>query len=320
MTSVLDFPQLWQKPSFQSLVACLDALEIKPPSGTMPAPRTTAPPSKRLISLTGASDEEREAIWDLASKRISERSGRQAMGEITRRWPFTISTKPSFELVIKEPALTGDSIGFKTWGSSYLLALQLESLASTHLSHLLNRTLSRPKPAVLELGSGTGLLGLAAAAVWGTRVLLSDLPNIVPNLAVNADANAATLDGLGGSAEVGALTWGGTEDEVDQRLFGTPNQFKIVLVADPLYDDIHPRLLQGAIMNQLALGGDARAIVMVPKRDQTTIGLLENFKTFMIQGEGALDCLEQGEIGGQDDWEVNDDEDIKCWWGIFARR
>jgi len=91
-------------------------------------------------------------------------------------------------------------------------------------------------------------------------------------------------------------------------------------VADPLYDDNHPELLHSAILTQLALGTEARAIVMVPKRDQTTIGLLDSFKALMTQGEPPLECLEQGELEGEDDWDANDDEEVKCWWGIFARR
>lgn len=95
MTSVLDFPQLWQKPSFESLVACLDALEIKPPiwnnartQDNSAAEQETHFSHRREVAIYLSamvksslawlsSDEEREAIWDLASKRISERSGRQ---------------------------------------------------------------------------------------------------------------------------------------------------------------------------------------------------------------------------------------------------
>lgn len=148
------------------------------------------------------------------------------MGEITRSWPFNLQPTP-FSLAIKEPAITGDSLGFKTWGSSYLLALQLPILASTSLFRLFDESLGEPRPRVLELGSGTGLLGLAAAAIWGLEVAMSDLPGIVPNLAANAEANSEVLSSMGASVDVGALTWGGDADEVDQRLFGTPNQFKV---------------------------------------------------------------------------------------------
>ena len=152
------------------------------------------------------------------------------MGEITRRWPFQGEGYKSFDLIVREPPLTGDSLGLKTWGSSYLLAQMLHKIGQTSLSHLLPATGERPNGPVLELGSGTGLLGLAAAAIWKTHVILSDLPAIMPNLQHNVDQNRAVVKSLGGSLDAGALTWGGDEDdteEIDARLFDKKRQFKV---------------------------------------------------------------------------------------------
>lgn len=254
------------------------------------------------------------------------------MGEITRRWPFESKDYPVFELTIREPPLTGDSLGLKTWGSSYALARMLHHFASGPLSHLLvpnpKALASGPTPGpvpVLELGSGTGLLGLAAAAIWQVPVALSDLPAIVPNLAHNVDQNRAVVDMLGGDVSVGALTWGGHgEDQVDPDLFGEKNQFKIILVADPLYDDDHPVLLAGAIDEHLVRDADARALVMVPRRDATTIGLISSFRTAMSSVDrcAGLVCIEEGVVSSQDDWGDDEDvaEEVECWWGIFQRR
>jgi predicted nicotinamide N-methyase len=70
---------------------------------------------------------------------------------------------------------------------------------------------------VLELGSGTGLLGLAAACIWKTSVVLTDLPTIVPNLAHNASLNREAVESRGGRVDVAPLTWGGAEDDIDPR-------------------------------------------------------------------------------------------------------
>ncbi|KAL5088050.1 hypothetical protein Trisim1_007218 [Trichoderma cf. simile WF8] len=336
-----DFPQMWQRPSYEELFAILQSLELSPPvwnhrqkqSDIIAHQESLATQRKaevtRYISSVISSPlawiddyDKQEALWELASKRMSERCGRTAMGEVTRRWPFDgdgVACEP-FELIIKEPALTGDSLGFKTWGSSYVLSQHLPRLAATSLFKLFDETLGQPPPTVLELGSGTGLLGVAAAALWQTHVILSDLPNIVPNLKDNTEKNKALVESRGGSMSVGPLTWGGEEDEIDQELFGEPFQFKLVLAADPLYDDDHPALLSSAICQNLALGSESRAVVMVPMRDNITRTLLEAFKQAMLDLETPLFCEEESELAGEDDWGEDEEEgQVKCWLGIFSR-
>ncbi|KAM0335347.1 hypothetical protein ACHAQA_000392 [Verticillium albo-atrum] len=335
-----DFPQMWQKPSSEDLRACLQQLELSPPIWSHTSGRSQIMEDqeatayiRREISMylysiikSGLAwiedDEEREIIWSEASRRLSERCGRTAMGEITRRWPFR-QDEPlhAFELIIREPSITGDSLGFKTWGSSYVLARHLPQLTSTSLSRLFNEDERDPRLTVLELGSGTGLLGLAAAALWKLKVVLSDLPDIMSNLHHNVEANRATVEGLGGSLSDGALTWGGvSEDEVDQKLFGKKNQFKIVLAADSLYDHVQPALLTSAISEHLSFELESRAVVMVPLRDEITKNLLKTFRALMESEPGVLSCVEEGTLHGQDDWgEGDDSSSVTCWWGVFSR-
>lgn len=152
------------------------------------------------------------------------------MGEIVRKWPFEDKKCANFSLTIREPPLMGDSLGLKTWGSSYVLAKLLPQFASGPLAHLLGRhddTVAGPNPIdVLELGSGTALLGIAAACLWRANVMLTDLPNIMPNLTHNANLNRQTVRLLGGHVDTALLTWGGDEDEIDSR-FKTTNQYKV---------------------------------------------------------------------------------------------
>ncbi|KAJ6442964.1 S-adenosylmethionine-dependent methyltransferase-like protein [Purpureocillium lavendulum] len=354
---------MWEKPGYDSLVDTLAGLELAPPVWSHDrrrddilaeqeslATQLKAETSRYLSSIIKSpldwltDDDEREHVWELASRRMSERCGRSAMGDITRRWPFSprgdadslrgssnssvssslptavVASYEPFELIIREPALTGDSLGFKTWGSSYVLAQHLPRLGATSLFKFFDESLGHEPPSVLELGSGTGLLGLAAAALWKVPVALSDLPNIVSNLKHNADANAAVVEARGGSLTVGPLTWGGDEDEVDQELFGTPFQFKIVLAADPLYDDEHPTLLASAIGQHLALGPESRAVVMVPQRDATTVRLLAAFKQAMQDLEAPLSCDEEDFLAGEDDWEgAEEGGGVRCWLGVFSR-
>ncbi|KAH7321247.1 putative methyltransferase-domain-containing protein [Stachybotrys elegans] len=341
-----DFPQMWQRPPAEELLEILHHLEVGPPIWNHTRSRAAnleeqeslatqrkAEVTRYLSSIIKSplawveDDDVKEALWTLASKRLSERCGRTAMGEVTRRWPFggEGAGLDPFELMIREPALTGDSLGFKTWGSSYVLAQHLPRLGATSLFRLFDESLGQPAPSVLELGSGTGLLGLAAAALWKVPVALSDLPNIVTNLKVNVEKNAELVASRGGSLSVGPLTWGGAgEEEVDQALFGEPFQFKIVLAADPMYDDDHPHLLASAISQHLALGAEPRAVVMVPQRDETTRRLLEAFKDAMLGLDTPLFCEEEDELAGQDDWGSGEEDDgaghVRCWLGVFSRR
>jgi tRNA1(Val) A37 N6-methylase TrmN6 len=53
---------------------------------------------------------------------------------------------------------------------------------------------SSTRPRILELGSGTGLLGLAAAATSGADVVVTDLDIIQENLEFNVRQNQSLLN------------------------------------------------------------------------------------------------------------------------------
>lgn len=98
---------------------------------------------------------------------------------------------------------------------------------------------------------------------------------------------------------------------------------KVIIVADPLYDDVHPGLLADAVDGQLSLDTDARAMVMVPQRDAVTVRLLSAFKNAMASKPISLVCLEEKVVAGQDDWGADEDDEagqLKCWHGVFGRQ
>ncbi|KAI1364393.1 putative methyltransferase-domain-containing protein [Xylaria arbuscula] len=334
--SPADYPQVWQKPSFEDLLACLKQLRIEPQIWGPGVPKKAVQESQEnnararrevtayLASIVSnalkwlGDDDQREIIWDEASRRLSERCGRAGMGEMTRRWPFQDRRTP-FELIVREPPITGDSLGHKTWASSYFMAQLLDSFTNGCLAHLLGPD-RRDALKILELGSGTGLLGLAAAASWEANVILSDLPDIMSNLDHNIKQNRATIEQLGGSISSGVLVWG--SEGGNDPIFSVRNQFDIILAADSLYDDNHPELLSSAIHDQLSGSLDSRAVVMVPQRDKFTKELTKQFRSIMNSGPLALEVLAEHSLTGQDDWEGDDDESskVECWWAVFGRR
>jgi hypothetical protein len=97
----LDFPRLRDEPSYDELLDLLSALEIKPSSWTeqhSAAVEDTAGISRYLTSVLSnpfdwldevdPEGEKKELLWDLASKRISERCGRS--GTQAHRAMFTV--------------------------------------------------------------------------------------------------------------------------------------------------------------------------------------------------------------------------------------
>lgn len=368
MLHVLDLPQLYTKPSAKILLATLADLGLEPvsweatPTGTLrtlplSASGTSTPYRKKrkvngeglptyltkIISSPLAwieDDGAKERIWEAASQRLAERSGRTAMGAIERTFVIPLSPpppayqdqsigrlspknetpppvqppEPYLDLTLHEPALTGDSLGLKTWASSFLLAKRMT---------LLHTTLP-PLPSdatVLELGSGTGLVGLAAAAILARHVLLTDLPDIVPNLERNAKANAASLSSHRGQATCSVLDWTQPEglhldgSDVDHP----PNTFALILAADPLYSSDHPRLLVTAVEYHLSKEQNARVVVEMPLRDAYAAER-DDFRSRM--NAMGLNVIDEGEEVGYDDWSSDDDEplEVRCWWSVWGRK
>ncbi|KFY36694.1 hypothetical protein V495_07673 [Pseudogymnoascus sp. VKM F-4514 (FW-929)] len=205
--------------------------------------------------------------------------------------------------------MTADNIGFKTWGTALIVAQKVLPFIPSRLPHLFPP--STPSvPSVLELGAGTGLLGLAAAALWGTEVVMTDLPAIVPNLARNAEFNEVAIAQHGGSAKTDVLDWSS---------MGPGEEYDLVIAADPLYEPEHPIWLAGAIDGRLSHNEGARALVGFPLRDKTTEGFGEVLRREM--GGRGFELLEEGREEGFDDWEVNGERGrVLCWWGVWKRK
>ena len=145
---------------------------------------------------------------------------------------FTIpcyqSLQPALQVKLVEPSLTADNLGHKTWLASYLLARRLPHLIANSMIPFPDRPLR-----ILELGSGTGLLGITAAALYPTaQTRLTDLPAIVDNLAQNVLANSSLFEDNKPTVDV--LDWSTTREKA------RANSYDLILVSDPLVRDIYP--------------------------------------------------------------------------------
>lgn len=345
--TVLNLPQLYQHPSAFVLLGVLDDLSLVPPSwSASPAPverkiKGEGVPSylTKIISspLTWIEDDaEKEVIWETAAQRLSERSGRTGMGNISRVFsiPLTSITSSTsmalhdttddggvLDITLYEPAMSEDNLGLKTWAASFLLAKRLPLLLN-----ILPPLGSSAGPQILELGSGTGLVGLAAAAVFKKSILLTDLPAIVPNLDRNIQANEATVVAHGGRLQAATLDWtkpneiiyGGTLTEAAARSFG------LIFAADPIYSSDHPGLLVNAISHHLSQDPNARLVIELPLREAYADERQDLKKR--LSGLG-LQITDEGEEIGYDDWVADSAREaegelaeVKCWWGVWRWR
>ncbi|KAH9129730.1 hypothetical protein LEN26_005416 [Aphanomyces euteiches] len=95
---------------------------------------------------------------------------------------FKVLDKP---LYIQEVGNTGKGTGLTIWDGSVVLAKYLESTSNP--SHNVQGK------RVLELGAGTGLVGLAAAFCGASEVTITDLAYTLENVDANIRANAEAL-------------------------------------------------------------------------------------------------------------------------------
>ncbi|KAH6827276.1 putative methyltransferase family protein [Perilla frutescens var. hirtella] len=135
--------------------------------------------------------------------------------------------------------LPSQGISFQLWpAAAALVALLDRQTQSTSLSCLTTTNSRRLR--ILELGSGTGLVGIAAAALLGASVTVTDLPHVLPNLQFNVNGNAGIVEPRGGEVRVAAVSWGDV-----QQMEGVGREFDVILGSDVVYHDhLYEPLLQ----------------------------------------------------------------------------
>ena len=248
-----------------------------------------------------------------------------AMPDMSRSFAIPASSsKEDFTLTLHEPSLTADNLGMKTWVSSYLLSCRLHKMLESaprlipssstlpSVAHRENKVLR-----ALELGAGTGLVGLSFAALQGNNatIHLTDLPLIVDNLAHNVTLNSELLDKTGATVTTDVLDWSITPErhiEEDER-------YDVVLAADSLYSPQHPKWLVDTVSRTLRHGPDGRFVIEIPLRDAYQPQVRELRER---TGQIGLVVVDEGEEVGYDDWESADGDavEVRCWWSVWKWR
>lgn len=222
----LDLPLLRAEPSYESLNHTLTELSLAEKVDFEGAEQLDKGTRQWLASLSVSElawiDNESlaEDLRSKAAKRLSQECGVTATSARQRK----VDIGSGMSVALDEPGMTEDMLGKLTWGSSLMLAKRL-----AREPQLVKQL------AVLELGAGTGLAGIAAKLVGAHTVHVTDLPEIVPNLANNVAKNNVECSSY-------ALDWC-----KPQFPFADPPHIDVCLISDPVYSKEHPAFLLNAV-------------------------------------------------------------------------
>lgn len=227
----------------------------------------------------------KDQIIKEVSMRISENCGRTALPTMSRHFSFENLLK---NIEIYEPSLTADNLGWKTWGSAFILSQKLiNTVPDINPTKILK---------VLELGSGTGLAGMSWFMKWietygntNTAMFFTDLEEIVPNLKKNVENN-----GLSENSVVDTLDWAHPKSFIDKYAV---EKFDIIIVSDPIYSPNHPKLVVDVIT--LFLSSDGICHLEIPLRDKYSE---ERELLWRLLKENGLHVVKRENDQGVDDW------------------
>ncbi|RUS27328.1 putative methyltransferase-domain-containing protein [Jimgerdemannia flammicorona] len=185
---------------------------------------------------------DQEEVMERAANLMAHMSGRSGSGAMTRTWYFPAPpgdiNNSNIAVRIHEPGVVGDDIGFKTWGAAPMLA---KKIAQTNLIPNLHTH------DLLELGTGTGLVGLLCAKLGARSVTLSDYhPNVLATVSRNVQENAFSAPLV-------------TVSKLDWRDINSPSSlpggtYDVLVGSDLLYEIEHGRLLPRVVERFLARG------------------------------------------------------------------
>eukprot|EP00743_Colponemidia_sp_Colp-15_P005983 GILK01006430.1.p1 GENE.GILK01006430.1~~GILK01006430.1.p1 ORF type:complete len:280 (-),score=52.49 GILK01006430.1:25-825(-) len=176
-----------------------------------------------LPNIFGRASDSDSDVEDLIEARLSEFNSKNELegSDENTKGPqlgFASSISDSLSIYILENKQKG--IGFQLWPAAIAMCTFFDKLIAES-----SRELFVGKN-MIELGAGTGLVGMYGAAL-GAQVTLTDLEAVLGNLEANVELNPVVK--ANGSIDVKALCWG------EDQLKYTKGAYDYVLVADGIY-------------------------------------------------------------------------------------
>ena len=174
------------------------------------------------------------------------------------------------------------TIAGQIWGAGAALGRQIYNDG-------LHRWIPMERPEVIEVGSGTGIAGLAAAAAGAYRVVLTDLPAGVLRLQEAIQRNKTALEGS--EIRAAALEWG---DAAAAEAACGKDGCDLVLAADVLYSgevEVHAALR--ATLVALARPRDALILHAYEERSPHVVTL---WRSALDAAESPLRLVRRAEL------------------------
>ncbi|RVD81447.1 uncharacterized protein DFL_009311 [Arthrobotrys flagrans] len=215
-------------------------------------------------------------------------------GYATKTFQVPVDTAgTTISIKITEPNLTAQNLPLETWASSHILASLLRHININFPVSSNNKDIDVLP--ILELGAGTGLVGISAGTIWQKPVILTDLEPIIPGVKPDA-INCGTLDWK--SPTILSM-------HTDKRIyFSTNSKAHVILAADTVYSEEHPRLLGDVIKNWLDKDREARVVIAYPMRVAYLEEIRELWERFEEVGLEAIDEGKETADGGLFDDEL----------------
>jgi len=167
--------------------------------------------------------------------------------------PLTPTHSEPLEVLVPQKDVGEEAV--VVWDSALVLSYFLVKHCQEFLSS---------KTRVLELGAGTGAVGLVTAALGAGKVTLTDLPRIVPLLeeGIALNCNLTNINAK-------ALTWGSDlTDFLDEndKIIET-GYYDLILVSDCIYYEASVEPLIKTLIKLCELNKDCQILISYESRD-----------------------------------------------------
>ncbi|KAJ3142525.1 Methyltransferase-like protein 22 [Physocladia obscura] len=207
---------------------------------------------------------------NLAAK-LARLTGDAAVPSIT--WALT----PDLQIPIAELSFESCAFGWKTWAAGALFA-----------HYIATGRISVKNETILELGCGTGIVGIVTAKMGAKQVYLTDyqletLKNCQRNVVQNNCSETAKVQALDWSWVTPSLETSIPESASAEipPLSSTTFRFKVIFGADICYDPLHGTLVPRTCAQFLAEFSDARVYFVTGLRRGVFDADIEHFENQM---------------------------------------